>query len=257
MHDWRKPVPHEQSIRPDSSGAAVSIGERMNPDPLGMRPPAKIGHGREPVSIQFLAGWVPLVQRRDRGPQRLLESRERAAAFRRDAPSLEEARVWHRDMMAGLGVPHPSRVGRFRGEAGLETFRVRVGVHKGVAPDAVGGALARFEQTLQSAVAALDERYPSGQELDADGLAAVIDLSAWAHAEWIRIHPFANGNGRTARIWVNFLLMRYGLPPAMRLRPRPDHDYSEAGAAAMTGDWSPTAAVIRRMLAVAAYVLPN
>ena len=26
----------------------------------------------------------------------------RAAAFRRDAPSPEDARVWHRDMMAGL-----------------------------------------------------------------------------------------------------------------------------------------------------------
>jgi len=175
--------------------------------------------------------------------------RARAAAFRRDAPSLKDARVWHRDMMAGLRVPHSSHVGRFRGEAGLDTYRVRVGVNKGVAPDDVGAALARFERTLQSAVAALDERYTSGQELDADGLAAVSDLCAWAHAEWIRIHPFANGNGRTARIWANVLLMRYGLPPVIRLRPRPNHGYSEAGAAAMTGDWRPTAAVIRRMLA--------
>ena len=175
--------------------------------------------------------------------------RARAAAFRRDAPSLKDARVWHRDMMAGLRVPHPSHVGRFRGEAGLETYRVRVGVNKGVAPDDVGSELARFEQTLQSAVTALDERYPSGQELDADGLAAVIDLCAWAHAEWIRIHPFANGNGRTARIWANVLLMRYGLPPVMRLRPRPNDGYGGAGALAMTGDWRPTAAVIRRMLA--------
>jgi hypothetical protein len=92
--------------------------------------------------------------------------RARAAAFRRDAPSLEDARLWHRDMMAGLRVPHPSHVARFRGEAGLETYRVRVGVNKGVAPEDVAGALARFEQTLQSAVAALDERYPSGQELE-------------------------------------------------------------------------------------------
>ena len=175
--------------------------------------------------------------------------RARATAFRRDAPSLKDARVGHRDMLAGLRVPHPSHVGRFRGEAGLETYRVRVGVNKGVAPDDVGGALARFERTLQSAVAALDERYPSGQELDADGLAAIIDLCAWAHAEWIRIHPFANGNGRTARIWANVLLMRYGLPPVMRLRPRPNDGYREAGAAAMTGDWRPTASVIRRMLA--------
>ncbi len=41
-----------------------------------------------------------------------------------------------------------------------------------------------------------DARYPAGRELDADGLAAVIDLAAWPHAAWVRIHPFANGNGR-------------------------------------------------------------
>lgn len=76
----------------------------------------------------------------------------------------------------------------------------------------------------------------------------MIDLSAWAHAEWVRMHPFANGNGRTARIWANAILMRYGLPPAVRLRPRPGGAYGLAGAAAMEGDWRPTAAVFRTML---------
>jgi hypothetical protein len=76
----------------------------------------------------------------------------------------------------------------------------------------------------------------------------VIDLSAWAHAEWVRMHPFANGNGRTARIWANAILMRYGLPPAVRLRPRPGGGYGLAGAAAMDGEWRPTAAVFRTML---------
>ena len=98
-------------------------------------------------------------------------------------------------------------------------------------------------------MAALDARYPRAEALDTDGLAAVIDLCAWAHAEWVRIHPFANGNGRTARIWANALLMRYGLPPAIRLRPRPDGGYGDAGAAAMNGDWRATVAVFSRMLA--------
>ena len=105
-----------------------------------------------------------------------------------------------------------------------------------------------FERILQRAVAALDARYPREQELDKDGLAAVIDLCAWAHAEWVRIHPFGNGNGRTARILANALLMRYGLPPAVRLRPRPDGGYGRAAAAAMKGDWRPTATAFRRML---------
>jgi len=85
-------------------------------------------------------------------------------------------------------------------------------------------------------------------DLDADGLAAVLDLAAWAHAEWVRIHPFANGNGRTARVWANLILVRYGIPPAVRLRPRPGGGYGAACARAMHGDWQPTALVFRVML---------
>jgi hypothetical protein len=94
----------------------------------------------------------------------------------------------------------------------------------------------------------LDALLPIGQELDADQLAAVIDLCAWVHAEWVRIHPFANGNGRTARLWANTIAVRYGLPPFIRLRPRPNTGYGEAGAKSMQGDWKPTAAVFRRLL---------
>jgi hypothetical protein len=150
--------------------------------------------------------------------------------------------------MTGLDVPDVKYVGGFRGEPGLENVEVWVGAKKGVAPAQVARELARFEERLQRAVAALDERYPTGTDLDADGLAAVIDLSAWAHAEWVRIHPFGNGNGRTARIWANSLLMRYGLPPAVRLRPRPDGGYGSAGAAAMDANWQPTATVFRQLL---------
>jgi hypothetical protein len=176
----------------------------------------------------------------------LHDARDRA--LRRDQLTVEDARRWQRDSMAGLDVPDEKYRGRFRGESGLEKTRVWIGDHEGVPPAEVARALAAFERTLQRVVAVLDARYPSGHDLDADGLAAVIDLCAWAHAEWIRIHPFANGNGRTARIWANALLMRYGLPPAVRLRPRPDGGYALAGEAAMGGDWRPTAAVFRTML---------
>ena len=79
-------------------------------------------------------------------------------------------------------------------------------------------------------------------------LAAIVDLCAWVHAEWVRIHPFANGNGRTARLWANSLAMRYGLPPFVRLRSRPNAGYADAGAKAMQGEWKPTAAVFHRLL---------
>ena len=34
-----------------------------------------------------------------------------------------------------------------------------------------------------------------------------IELSSFVHAEFVRIHPFPDGNGRTARILMNFILM--------------------------------------------------
>lgn len=172
----------------------------------------------------------------------------RDSAVRRDAPTLEAARKWQADTMAGLDVPDAKYVGRFRGEAGLENARVWIGAKEGVAPTQVASELTTFEQRLQRVVDALDARYPAAIALDADGLAAVIDLSAWAHAEWVRIHPFGNGNGRIARIWANFLFMRYGLPPVVRLRPRPDGGYRSAGAAAMDGNWQLTATVFRQFL---------
>ena len=172
----------------------------------------------------------------------------RDSALRREVPTLAAARKWQRDTMAGLDAPKPESVGRFRGEPGIEHVRVRVGGSEGAPPADVDKQLEEFEGRLQRTVAALDKRYPVGQELDADGVAAVIDLCAWAHSGWVRIHPFVNGNGRTARLWANALFMRYGLPPVVRLRPRPDGGYGAAGARAMAGDWKPTAAVFRKML---------
>jgi hypothetical protein len=112
----------------------------------------------------------------------------------------------------------------------------------------VAEELTRFEAKIQTLVATLDTLVPIGQEPDVDQLAAIIYLCAWVHAEWVRIHPFANGNGRTARLWANSLAMRYGVPPFVRLRPRPETGYGEAGAKAMQGDWKPTAVVFRRLL---------
>jgi fido (protein-threonine AMPylation protein) len=171
----------------------------------------------------------------------------RNSAQRRDTPAVESARQWHRDIMAGLGVPKPEFVGRFRGERGAKV-PVYIGAAEGVAHADVETQLMDFERRLQQIVAALDRRYPGGAELDEDGVAAVTDLAGWTHAEWVRIHPFANGNGRTARIWANYILVRYGLPPVVRLRPRPNDGYGAAAERAMAGEWEPTARFIRRML---------
>jgi hypothetical protein len=159
----------------------------------------------------------------------------------------ESARGWQVDIMQGLVPPDPKLLGRFRGEAGLENYNVKVGDLPGAQASEVASELAEFDRKLRQALAELDQLIKPGQDLTADDLAAVLALSAWAHSEWVRIHPFANGNGRTARLWGNGLAMRYGLPPFLRLRPRPDGGYARAAAAAMQGDWRPTLSLFRRM----------
>jgi hypothetical protein len=171
-----------------------------------------------------------------------------AAADQREKPTVETARCWQALAMRNLDVPEKRFVGAFRGEPGMENVAVRVGSNYGVDPADVAEALEQFEAKLQMLVAELDKVLPSGQEPNLDQLSAIIDLCAWTHSEWVRIHPFANGNGRTARLWANLVAMRYGLPPFIRVRPRPNASYGQAGAKAMKGQWKPTAAVFRRLL---------
>lgn len=40
-----------------------------------------------------------------------------------------------------------------------------------------------------------------------------IELAAWTHAEFVRIHPFIDGNGRTSRLLMNYQLMSQGFLP--------------------------------------------
>lgn len=150
--------------------------------------------------------------------------------------------------MRDLAVPDPGYVGAFRGEPGLEDCQVTVGGRWGVAADQVAQALSAFERRLQRAVAYLDALIPAGAPLSTDQGRAIIELCAWTHAEWVRIHPFANGNGRTARIWANSIAMRYGLPPFVRLRPRPAGAYGPACAQAMLGNWTPTVDCFHQLL---------
>ncbi len=171
-------------------------------------------------------------------------------AVSRSTPSIKDAKIWHASIMAGLRVPEQRFVGQFRGGEGLQHIVVRIGEHQAVPPAEVLTELSQFEQLLRRVLERLDELIPSGQLPGANTLKAVVDVCGWVHAEWVRIHPFANGSGRTARLWANYVAMRYGLPPFVRLRPRPDGiAYANVGTQAMTGNWEPTARLFNKMLA--------
>jgi len=40
-----------------------------------------------------------------------------------------------------------------------------------------------------------------------------IELATWSHAEFVKIHPFIDGNGRTSRLIMNYQLMVHGFLP--------------------------------------------
>ena len=179
----------------------------------------------------------------------------------RTKPTLALIKAWHRDTMVGLTVPNPAYVGNFRGEPGAVGVGIVVGRVIGVLgePDfpgypglhstKVAAAVSAFEKKLQGDVAALDKRYPVGANLNVVGFETVIALAAWAHSEWVRMHPFANGNGRTARYLANFILARYDIGPVVRVRPRPGGDCEAAAVESMTGNHAPTIKVFVQMIA--------
>jgi Fic family protein len=42
-----------------------------------------------------------------------------------------------------------------------------------------------------------------------------VKLAAIAHYKLVHIHPFTDGNGRTSRLLMNTILMKYGFPPVV------------------------------------------
>ncbi len=66
--------------------------------------------------------------------------------------------------------------------------------------------------------------YNSEEEL---GRLSPVELAALFHYRYIRIHPFEDGNGRIARLLVNYILSRHGLPMIV-VRSRKKQEYLEA-----------------------------
>ena len=60
-----------------------------------------------------------------------------------------------------------------------------------------------------------------------EGKLSPVELAALFHYRYIRIHPFEDGNGRIARLMVNFILTRHNYPMVV-VRSRKKSEYLEA-----------------------------
>jgi len=185
---------------------------------------------------------------------RLILANILAGAPGRTPPTLGMAQAWHRQTYASIALPVPYYAGEIRDTdpafPELIGYEVMVGSALGVPSADVPAALVAFEAGMQAVMRQLDPRLPIGRRpATAVDLRAVLLAAAIGHGEWIRIHPFAKGNGRIARLWANWVAVRYGLPVFVSLRPRPAGLlYAGAAAASMRGDHDPMATVLHDML---------
>jgi len=60
-----------------------------------------------------------------------------------------------------------------------------------------------------------------------EGNLSPVELAALFHYRYIRIHPFEDGNGRIARLMVNYILSRHNIPMIV-VRSRKKSEYLEA-----------------------------
>jgi hypothetical protein len=192
----------------------------------------------------------------------------RATAAQRILPTSEELCRWHAQLYVGCEVPVAGYVGHFRGDPAVEElvdYEVGLGARlkdgnlekMGVWARRISDEMKAVLTGLHAVFAELDGRLSVGTApATADQILQVISFAALAHGEFLRVHPFANGNGRIARLLVAFICLRYGLPMFLHIKPRPESDdYIRASRDSMgrppdfVGNHTTTTAVFAHLLA--------
>lgn len=85
-----------------------------------------------------------------------------------------------------------------------------------------------------------------------------IEIFAELHAEFERIHPFRDGNGRVGRLVLNLLLVRFGYPPAVIYKNERDR-YLAALKRADAGDCGALGELLARSIkqSIDRFILPG
>ncbi len=138
--------------------------------------------------------------------------------------AFETLHEWHRRLFEGCTVPAPGYLGNFRGEPSvpeLSDYEVQVGGVPGALASVVEARVRVLVDALNQALSGLDAQISVDAIPGRAEIQAILLLCARVHGEWVRIHPFANGNGRTARVLVAWLALRYNLPVFLNIKPRP------------------------------------
>lgn len=134
---------------------------------------------------------------------------------------LKNTKPLHKRIFENLTPPaQPYLAGNLRGEKFkcLRYLVVRVEADKrvGVAPDRVAAEMANFNSNLVSEglkALAVAFAIPDVQLSPAEKLNYVVKFSCRLLVQFLRIHPYANGNGHIGRLIVWLILVKFGFWP--------------------------------------------
>lgn len=74
-----------------------------------------------------------------------------------------------------------------------------------------------------------------------------IALAAWTHAEFVKIHPFPDGNGRTSRLIMNYQLLASGFPAVSIAKENRLEYFNTLEAYAVEGNLDPFSEMIANL----------
>jgi fido (protein-threonine AMPylation protein) len=154
-------------------------------------------------------------------------------------------KTWHGKLFESV-VPVPYYAGHYRcADSRYPCLNVNnhVAGVSGAPFEDVADRMQLFSEALESGTIDTD-KFVATHETPELKLKAALQLAAFAAGSVIQIHPFLNGNGKTARLAANFFCNRYGYGmPFFLNRPWPNSpaaEYSTACRAAMaSGDFRP------------------
>lgn len=174
-------------------------------------------------------------------------------------PTVAQVRDWHRRSLRGVRLAEPDVAGGFRGEgpasSQLSTTMAMIGAHVGAAPADVTSMVAAAFQRLNADLDGLDTRRAAGEGVT-EMYVDILRAAARIHGAWVRIHPFVDHNGSTARLLCLSVGLRYGVPFKLPGKPRTTllvdgllADYETAADNQMLGDDGLMVRVLHQLVA--------
>ncbi len=161
----------------------------------------------------------------------------------------DDLRQWHTTLFTDI-VPLYYYAGNYRQDSFAKPCLaggVNVGSLKGISALQVPAAMDQLMTRVRALVVDFELRWE--EKTQRERAVFISNFIGWFVANFVRIHPFVNGNGRTSRLIWTWGILRYGLPAQCRIRLRPDPPYESLMKAAMKGDHAPLTLHILELIA--------